>query len=215
MSMTIEQALEALQSGNQRFVSGKPLRPHTDKERLRKCLEGQHPFACILACSDSRVPVDLIFDTGVGDLFVVKVPGNVFGDEEIGSAEYALEHLAVPLLVVMGHNDCGMVKTVFENGALEGRLNAISKKILLAVEAVKSAEAASDQLGKPISSTVDRAARTNVWNAIQDALVMSPIIASRVKQGSCRVLGAFYWINNGEVEWLGEHPQQEEIFRSF
>jgi len=211
MDVTIEKALNELRAGNNRFVSGETTHPHTDKETLRTSIGGQHPFAFILSCSDSRVPVDLIFDRGVGDLFVVKVAGNVFGDDEIGSAEYAVEYLETPLLVVMGHNDCGMVKAVYEHGVLQGFLNAISKKIFPAVEAARTSEAAGNELGKPLFNAVDRAARINVWNAVEDALRISPVIRSRVKAGLCQLVGAFYWINTGEIDWMGQHPKQGEI----
>ncbi len=211
MSTRIEQALNELRAGNLRFVSGEALRPNTDKERLKTCIEGQHPFACILACSDSRVPVDLIFDRGVGDLSAQEVAGNVLGDDELGSVEYAVDHLQTPLLVIMGHNNCGMVKAVFEKGELQGRLNAISKKILPAVEAAKISEDTAQELGLSPSSIVDKAAKINVWNAIKEALSVSTVVRSRVKAGSCRVLGAFYWIEKGEVEWMGDHPELQQI----
>ncbi len=209
--ITIEAALEELRAGNARFASGDIRHPHTDKETLRSCSRGQHPFACILACSDSRVPVDLIFDRGVGDLFVVQVAGNVLGDDEIGSIEYAVEHLAAPLFVVMGHNNCGMVKAVYEHGELGGHLAGISKKILPAVEAAKKAILSGQENQESSLNPVDRAARINVWNAVEDALCSSDVIRSRVQTGRCRVVGAFYWIDTGEIEWLGRHPLQDEI----
>lgn len=209
--MTSDAAWAELRAGNARFAAGDIRHPNTDKETLRACSQGQRPFACILACSDSRVPVDLIFDRGVGDLFVVQAAGNVWGDDLMGSAEYAIEHLATPLLVVMGHNNCGMVKAVYDQGELGGHLAAISKKIVPAVEAAKKATA-SGQAGKESAlSPVDRAARINVWNAVEDALSNSSVIRARVQAGACEVIGAFYWIDKGEVEWLGRHPRQDEI----
>jgi carbonic anhydrase len=107
--ITGEDALDRLLQGNERFASGRSLRHHTDAEWCQRLTGGQHPFAAILACSDSRVPVELLFDQGFGDLFVVRVAGNVVGDDEIGSIEFALSHLATPLVFVLGHDTCGVV----------------------------------------------------------------------------------------------------------
>ncbi|MGB9617991.1 MAG: carbonic anhydrase [Desulfomonilaceae bacterium] len=209
--MTSEAALDELRAGNVRFASGDIRHPNTDKETLRSCSRGQNPFACILACSDSRVPVDLIFDRGVGDLFVVQVAGNVLGDDQMGSVEYAVEHLGTPLLVIVGHNNCGMVKAVYDHGELSGRLAAISKKIVPAVETAKKAPMTGQEGEHSALSPVDRAARINVWNAVEDALCNSSVIRSRVQAGACQVVGAFYWIDTGEIEWLGRHPREDEM----
>src|SRR5512143_4155712 len=100
-------ALAMLQDGNARFAAGKPQHPHQDKaRRVQTATKGQTPFATILSCSDARAPVELLFDQGVGDLFVVRVAGNVAGVDEIASMEYAADHLHTPLLVILGHSKC-------------------------------------------------------------------------------------------------------------
>lgn len=211
-SLTPQEALDELRKGNERFVSGSALHPHVDRETLRStCDGGQHPFACVLGCADSREPVELIFDQGVGDLFVVRVAGNILGPSELGSVEYAVEHLGVPVFLVMGHKRCGAVKAVYEHGILSGNLRALSEKILPAVEKARRAAEASAGERPSDDQIVDEAAKLNVWNAIEEGLTKSHPIRSGVKVGSCSVQGAFYCLDTGEIEWMGTHPNQDEI----
>ena len=102
--------LEALKAGNQRFMSGHPVHPHETLKRLRDLKKGQYPHTVVVSCSDSRVPPELIFDQGLGDIFSVRTAGNVIGDYELGSIEYAVEHLGCKLVVVLGHEECGALK---------------------------------------------------------------------------------------------------------
>src|SRR6478736_4693898 len=102
--------LQKLEEGNKRFASGKPIHPDETLERLRELKKGQHPFATIISCSDSRVPAELVFDQGLGDIFSIRTAGNVMGDYELGSIEYAVEHLDCKLIVVMGHENCGAIQ---------------------------------------------------------------------------------------------------------
>jgi carbonic anhydrase len=108
-AVTSSAALQRLVDGNQRFVAGKPLRGDQTADHRHGLMASQHPFATILGCSDSRVPVELLFDQGFGDLFVIRVAGNVSGTDELGSIEYAVHHLHTPLIVVLGHESCGAV----------------------------------------------------------------------------------------------------------
>ena len=118
-SMNAEQALEALKAGNSRFAGQKPIHAHQAADWRSHLTGGQHPFATILACSDSRVPPELVFDQGFGDLFVIRVAGNIIADDVIGSIAYALRHLKTPLVVVMGHEGCGAVTAALE--AIDGK----------------------------------------------------------------------------------------------
>ena len=114
-----QQAMERLREGNARFQSAKSIHPDLGPARLRQTAEeGQHPFATILTCSDSRVPPELVFDQGVGDIFVVRVAGNVCGEDEAGTIEYGADHLKTPLLVVLGHSRCGAVTAVATDAKL-------------------------------------------------------------------------------------------------
>jgi carbonic anhydrase len=214
-SLTPQEALNELRKGNERFASGSAAHPHVDRETLRStCFSGQHPFACVLGCSDSREPVELIFDQGVGDLFVVRVAGNVLGPSELGSVEYAVEHLGVPVFLVMGHKRCGAVKAVYEHGILSGNLKGLSEKILPAVEKARQAAEASSGERPSDEEIVDEAAKVNVWNAIEEALVNSHAVQTGVRAGSCSVVGAFYCLDTGEIEWMGTHPNQDGILHT-
>ena len=122
MKVSPEAALERLKAGNARFVTDKAEKRVSDAKMRAELAKGQHPFAIILACADSRVPPEFLFDQGLGDLFVVRVAGNVTGEEVLGSIEYAVAHLHVPLVVVLGHEKCGAVKAALDQVEPEGNL---------------------------------------------------------------------------------------------
>jgi len=202
-----DEALTVLKNGNARFVAGKPQYPHQNKERrVQTATKGQAPFATILSCSDSRAPVELIFDQGVGDLFVVRVAGNVAGTDEIASMEYAAEHLHTPLLVVLGHTKCGAVTAVLENAKLHGSLPSLAAKIKPA--AFKTRMAHKDLKGEDLLAATIKA---NVHQAMADLLVRSRIIKDLIKAEKLKVLGAIYDLESGKVEWLGPHPGEKEL----
>ena len=198
-------ALTMLKTGNTRFTTGKPQYPHQDlARRSMTALQGQQPFASILSCSDSRAPVELIFDQGVGDLFVVRVAGNVAGGDEIASLEYSTEHLGTPVLVVLGHSKCGAVTAVVEGAHLHGSLPALAAKIKPAVAKTRAAH--KNLSGDPL---VAAAIKANVHQAIADLLSKSQIIRDLVKAGKLQIIGALYDLESGRVEWLGPHPAQK------
>jgi carbonic anhydrase len=191
-----------LKEGNARFATGKPKHPHLTKERrVETATKGQAPFATILSCSDSRAPVELIFDQGVGDLFVVRVAGNVAGTDEIASMEYAGEHLHTPLLVVLGHSKCGAVTAVVENAKLHGSLPSLAAKIKPAV--FKTRAANRDLSGDALLAA---AIRANVQQAMADLFARSRIIKNLIKDGKLKVMGAIYDLESGKVEWLEPPP---------
>jgi carbonic anhydrase len=199
-------AVTMLQDGNARYVAGKPQHPRQNKERrVQTATKGQAPFATILSCSDSGVPVELIFDQGVGDLFVVRVAGNVAGTDEIASMEYAGEHLHTPLLVVLGHTKCGAVTAVVENAKLHGSLPALAAKIKPAV--FKTRTAHKDLRGEAL---VAAAIKANVQQALADLFARSRIIKDLVKAGGLQVSGAIYDLESGKVEWLEPPPGEKE-----
>lgn len=196
-----------LKEGNIRYTEGQMRHPHQDRERRAlTSAQGQHPLAAVLACSDSRVPPEIIFDQGLGDLFVVRVAGNVAATDEIGSIEYAVDHLNTPLVVVLGHTQCGAVKAVLEGAKVSPNIAALVEPIKPAV-----ARAKEDQPGAAQDVLLAAAIKDNVWQAIADMLEQSPIIREKVKAGQVRVVGAVYDIDTGKVEWLGPHPDQESL----
>jgi carbonic anhydrase len=192
-----------LLAGNARFFNNKRSYPNLDKARLAQTAKGQHPYATVLACSDSRVPVEHIFDAGIGDIFVVKVAGNVIGTDEIGSIEYGTEHLKTPVLVVMGHTSCGAVTAAVRDDHVEGSIRALIGKIKPAVEKARK------QQGNEISDAlIDTAIRMNIFQSMEEIFKKSRIVTGLVKEHKLVITGALYHIDTGMVEWLGAHPDQ-------
>ncbi len=213
-SGTIERepkALTLLRAGNERFVSGKCLHPHGDGFRRQDtALRGQHPMATIVSCSDSRVPCELIFDQGIGDLFLIRVAGNVVDGDETGSIEYAVGHLNTPMLIVMGHSSCGAV-TAAVNGASateHGSIPKLLKHIEPAVDSVRK-----QQPNLKGDDLVNACIVENVWHTISDVVGSSDLVREKVRKGELGVLGAVYNIDTGTVEWLGRHPQEAELVK--
>lgn len=207
--VTPEQAIQRLQEGNSRFQAAKSVHPHIDASTLHKtAAEGQHPFATVLTCSDSRVPVELVFDYGVGDIFVVRVAGNVCGVHEAGAIEYGVDHLKTPVLVVLGHSGCGAVTAVATDAKLHGNIPALVRSIRPAVEDAKKDH--PDLHGKEL---VPAATQCNVWHAIADLFAQSPMTRELVAEGKLKVVGAIYQLDNGKIEWLGPHPEQARLLK--
>jgi len=202
-----ESALKLLREGNARWVSARPQNPNSDPSR-RELLasEGQHPFVTILTCADSRLPVERIFDRGVGEVFVVRVAGNVAGECEVATVEYGVEHLHTPLLIVMGHSKCGAVAAAASDAEVHGAVARLVGEIAPAVERARRhhPELSPDQL-------VPYAVKENVWQSVFDLLSASTVIREHVKSGALRIEGAVCDIATGEVEWLGEHPWQSQL----
>ncbi|MFZ5447472.1 MAG: carbonic anhydrase [Thermodesulfobacteriota bacterium] len=202
-----DEAARILKEGNGRYVEGKPRHPRQDRERRALTAgQGQHPLAAVLSCSDSRVPPEIIFDQGLGDLFVVRVLGNVAATDEIGSIEYAVEHLAAPLVVVLGHSQCGAVTAVVEDVKLPPNLAGLVEPLKPAVEKAREANPESSK-----DALVNAAVKENVWQSIADMLDQSLIIRDKVKDGRVRVVGAIYDLDQGQVQWLGPHPEQDKL----
>jgi carbonic anhydrase len=198
-------SLMLLREGNARFAAGKSQHPHLDAERRTATAnQGQEPFATILACSDSRDPVELLFDRGVGDLFVVRVAGNVAGVSELATVEYGVGHLNTPLLIVMGHTKCGAVTAVVKETELHGHLQALAEKIKPAVAKVKAEPMETEE-------AVPKAIQANVWQTIEDIIKQSSAVRSKVEAGQLSILGAIYDLEHGRVTWLGAHPAQDAL----
>jgi carbonic anhydrase len=205
--ISADEALRLLKEGNGRYVDGKLQHPRQDgARRALTAAQGQHPLAAVLTCSDSRVPAEIIFDQGIGDIFVIRVAGNVAATDEIGSIEYAVDHLAAPLVVVLGHTQCGAVTAVVDDTKLPPNIANLVEPIKPAVDKAREAnpEAAKDVLLKA-------AITGNVWQAMEDMLRLSPLIREKVKDGQAQVVGALYDLDSGQVQWLGPHPDQEKL----
>jgi len=205
---TAGEVLRTLKAGNRRYATNQPLHPHCDPRRRRETAVEQHPIATIIACSDSRVPVEQIFDAGIGDLFVIRVAGNVCDTDEIGSIEYGTEHLHTPLVVVLGHTSCGAVTAATRHAKVHGNIAALVHHIEPAVE-----KAHREHPELHDEALVECAVRENVFQSIADLLKGSPDVRELVRAGKVQVLGAVYHLDSGEVEWLGPHPRQRELLR--
>ncbi|AIZ46609.1 carbonic anhydrase [Deinococcus radiopugnans] len=190
-------AIEALKDGNARFFSGKSGRPELDVNERRAQIMGQTPYAAILACSDSRVPVELVFDVGLGDLFVVRVAGNVVGESELGTLEYAIEHLDVHLVMVMGHESCGAVAAALlppEQLAQEpANLQAIIQRISPSLEGLPRI--------RDKKARMREAVLNNVRHQVH-ALRRESVIQAAEGRGQIQVIGGYYEIGSGAVDFL-------------
>lgn len=211
-----DEVLKILQSGNKRFYSGKASHPQADAARLALAgreNQGDYAYATVITCSDSRVPVELIFDAGVMDIFVIRVAGNVCDTDEIGSIEYGLAHVNTPVLVVLGHTQCGAVTAVTQ--AVQGHGHKLERNIPALVDnivpAVKRAIAKhADVQGEAI---IPYAIEENVWQGVEDLFTKSPAVRAIVKEGRAKVVGAIYDVGNGKIEWLGTEKVDEIMKR--
>lgn len=196
--MLREASLTLLKEGNSRFAHGRAQHPNQEAERrLDVAKNGQNPLATILTCSDSRAPVELVFDRGVGDLFVVRVAGNVATAGELASIEYGVGHLNTPLLIVLGHTRCGAVTAVAQGAELHGHLPILAAQIEPAV--AKAKQAGGD--------LIKAAIRANVWLTLDNILNQCPEVKQREEAGLLSVLGGVYDLDTGVVEWLAKPAQ--------
>ena len=203
-------ALLELMAGNVRFSSGQSTHSNISAERRKQVTRGgQHPFVTVIACSDSRVPVEMLFDQGVGDIFVIKVAGNVCNTDEIGSIEYGVDHLNTPIMVVLGHTHCGACTAVATGADVHGSIPDLIAPIRPALEKVQAAR--PKLYGKALVSALVEA---NVWQAIEDLLQRSSSTRERTKDGRVNVVGAVYNIETGTVKWMGMHPEEDSILNN-
>jgi len=187
-----EKALARLMAGNRRYVNSKQTHPDQSPDRRIALQEGQHPFAVILGCADSRVPPEVIFDQGLGDLFTVRIAGNVLDDIILGSIEYAELHLFVPLIMVLGHSGCGAVQATVSVGDLEGHLPSLTDAIKPALELVK------EQPG----NLVNNAAKKNALMVAEQIKQRGEHFSQLIDEGKLLVVAAYYDLETGIVELL-------------
>jgi carbonic anhydrase len=186
---TPDEAIKKLISGNQRYVSATMSHERQTVERRGEMSQGQKPFAIIVSCSDSRVPPEVIFDQGIGDLFVVRSAGEVVTEVGVGSIEYAVEHLGAPLIMVLGHERCGAVKATADGGEAPGSIGSICRLIQPAVDKAKG------QSG----DLVDNAVRNNI-SLVAGTIASSPIVRKAIEEGKVKVVKAYYDLDEGTVK---------------
>jgi carbonic anhydrase len=178
--------------GNQRFVNQKKLSPNRDSTRIEEVAESQAPFAAVLGCADSRVPAEIVFDQGLGDVFVCRVAGNIATSEEIGSLEFGTMVLGAKVILVMGHSRCGAVKAAIEGGRFPGQIGRLIDGIQVGVDRAES------QAG---SSKLEKAIKANVLYQVEK-LSKSTVLGDLIDKKQLKIVGAYYDLDNGKVNLL-------------
>jgi len=199
----IGQALQKLMEGNKRYLSSKQAHPNQNAARRKEVAKGQKPFAIIVGCSDSRVPPEIIFDQGLGDLFVIRVAGNIIDDVALGSIEYAAEHLGAQLVVVLGHSRCGAVTATVQGGEAHGHIANIVAAIRPAVESAK-----------PLPGDLtDNSIRANAKLVADQIKSSQPMLSEMAPSGKIAVVSAYYDIESGGISRLGQGTPQSRLRR--
>ncbi len=214
------EAISRLKEGNGRFTAGNPQHPHESVDerkymaadsyenagmislgmtseqaakRRAELAKSQHPFAIILSCSDSRVPPEIVFDEGLGDLFIVRVAGNVLNDEGLGSIEYAVDILGARLIVVLGHQSCGAVDAAMKTVAAKGKAPGHIQSLVTAIKPVVDSTPKGD---------LDTMIKANVKHVVDTLRSSTPILKARVDSGDVQVIGGYYTLDTGAVTFL-------------
>ena len=194
-----KEALKKLVEGNQRFAENKSLHPNLGNELRNALLNGQKPFAAVLSCSDSRVPVEIIFDVGVGDVFVIRTAGHVLSKEVLGSLEYAINSLGVKLIMIMGHDNCGAVKSALElyntdeNHEFSDNLQSLLGHIYPAFEELDF---------KNNDDLLQDAVESNVHYQVSDLVKKDAYLAKKIDEEKVKLVGAIYRMDSGLVELI-------------
>lgn len=192
-NLTPEQGFELLAEGNQRFINNLN-KDHDHLELINQTREGQYPFGVILSCMDSRTSVELIFDQGLGDLFSIRVAGNIVNNDILASIEYALKYVGSKILMVLGHTECGAIKSA-KQGVADGHITELLQRIQPAI----SKSMLSDDKQYFFD---DRVAYTNVENSLEEILTRSAIVKEMFEKGEIGIIGGVYNIENGQVDFF-------------
>src|SRR5437867_9444273 len=187
------EAIAKLKEGNARYTSGNLQHPGQTTERRAELTKSQHPFAIILSCSDSRVPPEIVFDQGLGDLFIVRVAGNVLNDEGLGSIEYGVEVLGARLIVVLGHSSCGAVDAAMKTVAAKGKAPGHIQSLVTAIKPVINSTPKAD---------LEPMTKANAKHVVDALRSSTPILKARVDSGDLQVIGGYYTLDTGAVTFL-------------
>jgi len=210
LSATVRQALERLREGNRRFVSDVQSRGTlTNQTRRGELTAGQEPFAIVLGCSDSRVPAEMVFDQGLGDLFVIRVAGNIVAPSQIGSVEFAAEQFGTRLVVVLGHSSCGAILATLDElrrptENQSRNLRSIVDRVRPSVEGLLATELKDDP-----DALVRSAVRANVRASVNQLRHGSEILEQLIESDGLRVVGAEYSLETGVVDFFDGLPEAE------
>ena len=196
-----ETAMQKLIDGNIRYVLGKSEKPRQNSERRKDVAQSQHPFAIIVTCSDSRVPPEILFDQGIGDLFIIRTAGNVIDDAALGSIEYAAEHLGVQLVAVVGHERCGAVDATVKGGEAPGHIANLVKYIEPAVKKAKE---------KKGGDILDNSIHENVLMTVEKLKESKPLLKELCEKGKLKAVGAYYDLDSGTVEFIEDKKEKKD-----
>ena len=185
--------LDKLKAGNEKFVSGHSEHPNETTTRIKELKEGQHPFVVLVSCSDSRIPPELIFDQGLGDVFSIRTAGNVIGDYELGSIEYAVEHLHCKLIVVLGHENCGAIQAyaIPGNGNHDDHIQNIINYI--------ASEEEEKIIPDSLKSNMDILVKANITHGVNLLRSSTPVLKPLVDKNEIKIIGAYYDLDSGKV----------------
>jgi carbonic anhydrase len=192
-AVSASEALDILGKGNQRYVSGHLQHPHQTPDRRTELANSQVPSAVVIGCSDSRTAPELVFDQGLGDLFVIRVAGNVVDDHALGSVEYAAEHLGTKLIVVLGHERCGAVKAARDSAQAKSEGHDHIASLVAAIKPAVDATAGGD---------AEATCKANVSNVVKALRSSEPVLRAMVDAGSVKIVGAYYDLDTGAVQFL-------------
>lgn len=192
-NLSSEKALQKLKDGNARFSELKLKHPDSNKKRRLEMIKGQHPFVVILSCSDSRVPPELIFDQGLGDIFEIRNAGNVLDEHVIGSIEYAVMHCGVKLIVIMGHQDCGAVAATLSGKSETDYIKSLENSILPAIDDCK-------KNGLEINS--ENVVKAHVMQSINELFSKDTALVNYMKENNVKLIPAYYHLDSGIVDFL-------------
>lgn len=198
-ALSPDKIIADLKNGNQNYRYNH-LTPTNDTTMMHETVQGQYPEAFILTCMDSRVPVEKVFDKGIGDLFVGRVAGNIIDEDMLGSMEYGCKLAGAKLIVVLGHESCGAVKGAIENEKL-GNLTGLLAHIKPAIAQSQSVPGDHDENNAAFVAAV---VQQNVRNSIRDIKAKSPVLKEMADKGEIRIIGAYYSLHTGEVSFLDE-----------
>jgi carbonic anhydrase len=190
--VSADSALSSLKEGNKRFVEGKSIRPHQDSQRIKEVSSGQKPFAIIVGCSDSRVPNEIIFDQGLGDLFIIRTAGQVSTFASWGSIEFGNVVLGANLIVVLGHTKCGAVSAACQIPDVPGHIVTLINAIKPAAQLAKAQE----------GDEVENAVKINVAMQVQQLENLEPVLTKAVTSKNLKIVGAVYNLETGNVDFL-------------
>jgi len=191
-AQSADASIKKLVDGNKRYVENKPTHQNQTAKRREEVAKGQKPFAVIITCSDSRVPPEILFDQGIGDLFVIRTAGNIVDDIGLGSIEYAVEHLKVPLVVVLGHERCGAVDATVKGGEAPGHIKALVSNIVRAVDKARTKK----------GDLLENSIRQNIDNVVEQISNSKPILEEFVHAKKIKVIGARYDLDDGAIKFF-------------